>query len=102
MISVFKIDRFLSCVADPDPSIIDQINKKTLILTVLRLLYDFLSLKNNVNIPSKSKKERNFVVKFLKVITGSGSVNQRCGSSDPYINVMDPQHWFYVKAILSN
>ncbi len=33
---------------------------KTLIPTVLWLLLDFLSLKNYVNVPSKSNKQRNF------------------------------------------
>jgi hypothetical protein len=37
-----------------------KIVKKTLIPTVLWLLYDFLSLKNDVNIPSKSNKQKNF------------------------------------------
>ncbi len=32
--------------------------RKTLILTVLRLLYDFLSLKNDVNVVSKSNKQK--------------------------------------------
>jgi hypothetical protein len=45
-------------------------------------LFDFLSLKNDVNIPSES---------------GSGSISQRHGSADPDLdphqNVMDPQHW---------
>ncbi len=39
---------------DPDYSIIKQNSKKTLIPTVLWLLYDFLSLKNGVNEASKS------------------------------------------------
>jgi len=33
--------------------------RKTLISTVLRLLYDFLSLKNGVNVASKSTKQNN-------------------------------------------
>jgi hypothetical protein len=36
--------------------------RKTLILTVLLLLLDFLSLKNDVNVPSKSHKQKNFIV----------------------------------------
>ncbi len=40
---------------DPDPSIIKQILvRKTLISTVLGLLFYFLSLKNAVKVPSKS------------------------------------------------
>ncbi len=32
--------------------------RKTLISTVLRVLYDFLSLKNDVNVASKSNKQK--------------------------------------------
>ncbi len=35
----------------PDPSIKQKIVSKTLITTVLSLLFDFLSLKNDVNVP---------------------------------------------------
>ncbi len=46
---------------DPDPPIIEaKIVRKTLIPTVLWLLFDFLSLKNDVNIPSKSNKQKTF------------------------------------------
>jgi hypothetical protein len=31
-----------------------------LIPTVLLILFDFLSLKNDVNVPSKSNKQKNF------------------------------------------
>jgi hypothetical protein len=37
-----------------------KIERKTLIPTVLRLPFDFLSLKNDVNVPSKSNKQKNF------------------------------------------
>ncbi len=37
-----------------------KIVSKTLIPTVLWLLYDFLSLKNDVNVASKSNKQKNF------------------------------------------
>ncbi len=55
-----RIRMFLD-LPDPDPSIIKQ-NKweKTLTSTVLWLLYDFLSLKNNVNVPSKSNVLKNY------------------------------------------
>ncbi len=42
---------------EPDPSIYynqAKILRKTMILTVLRLLLDFISLKNDENVPSKS------------------------------------------------
>jgi hypothetical protein len=43
--------------SDPDPPSSSKNSKKTLTLsyTLLGLLYDFLSLKNDVNAPSKSK-----------------------------------------------
>jgi hypothetical protein len=44
---------------DPDPSITKQNCKKTLIPTALQLIFDFLSLKNDVNVPSKSNKQKN-------------------------------------------
>ncbi len=58
---------------DLDPSIIKQkIVRKTLISTVLRLLFDFLPLKNYVKVPSKSNMQNNyfsnnFFVGILKV-----------------------------------
>ncbi len=39
---------------DPDPSIIMQNNKRNLEFYYFETLFDFLSLKNNVNVPSKS------------------------------------------------
>ncbi len=62
-----------------------------------------LSLKNIVNVPSKSNKQKNFFkISFLLAswrsmtkIAGSrsGSISQRHGSTDPHQNVMDPEHW---------
>ncbi len=61
-----------------------KIVRKTLIPTVSWLLYDFLSLKNNVNVVSKGNKPKiHFLVVMLKIIdenTESGSVSQRYGS----------------------
>ncbi len=37
-----------------------KIARKTLIPTVLFRLYDFLALKNNVNVPSKTNKQKTF------------------------------------------
>jgi hypothetical protein len=83
--------------------------RKSSIPTVLWLLLDFLSLKNDVNVPSKSKKQKNFFkqISFLlaswrsmtKIAgSGSGSSSQRQGSADPdpdpHQNVMDPEHCF--------
>jgi hypothetical protein len=67
-----------------------KIVRKTLIPTVFWLLYDILSLKNDVNVPSKRNKEKNFWKKItflvvLKVtdemVGSSGSISQRYGST---------------------
>ncbi len=67
-----------------------KILRKTLILTVLWLLYDFLSLKNDVNVASKSKKQKTYSFSCRP-----WSVSQRYGSvdPDPYQNVTDLQNW---------
>jgi hypothetical protein len=52
--------------SDPDPQHCKKV-RKTLIPTVLRLLCDFLSLKNNVNVASKSNKKKKIFVDILKV-----------------------------------
>jgi hypothetical protein len=61
-------------------------------------LFDFLSLKNDVNVASKSKKQRNCVNKL--VFAGILKVNDEIiririldPDPDPPQNVMDPQHW---------
>jgi hypothetical protein len=112
-----------SSVADPDPS--DpydfgphgsgsfyhhaKIVRKTLILNVLWLFFDFLSSKNDVNVPSKSNNQKDFFkVSFWRSVTkiawsgsesGSGSISQRHGYavSDPHQNIMDPRHWQRVR-----
>jgi hypothetical protein len=43
---------------DPDPSIIMQKNKKNPESYYFVTLFDFLSLKNNVNVPSKGNKQK--------------------------------------------
>ncbi len=87
-----------------------KIVRKTLIPTLLWLLLDFLSLENDVNVPSKSNKQKNVfkkvsffgIVKVNEKIAGSGSrsISQRHGSAgpdpDPHQNVMDPEHCFGV------
>ncbi len=50
---------------DPEPSIIKQNSKKNpnfywVVSTVLFLLFDFLSLKIDVKVPSKSNMQKNF------------------------------------------
>jgi hypothetical protein len=55
--------------------------KKNVDSTVLWLLYDFLSSKTDVNVPSNSKKQENFRIRFSVVrIRGSGSVSKCHGS----------------------
>ncbi len=68
-------------------------NRKTFTPTALWLLFDFLSLINDKNVPSKIYKQKNFfLISFLLVswrsmtkIAGSqsGSISQRHGSADP-------------------
>ncbi len=52
-----RIHMFLG-LPDPDPSIIMQNSKKNLDSCYFVTLFDFLSLKNDVNVPSKSKKQK--------------------------------------------
>jgi hypothetical protein len=94
---------------DPDPETDPSISKqkyeeKYSIPTVLWLVLDFLSLKNDVNVPSKTNKQKKFFIFFIFLlaswrsmtkIAGSGSISQRHGSADPdpHQNVMDPEHW---------
>jgi hypothetical protein len=82
-----------------------KIIRKILNLAIL-WLSDFLSLKNNVNLPSKSNKQKLckkiiFLLASWRSVTkiaGSGSISQWHGSADPdpnpHQNVMDPEHWF--------
>ncbi len=93
---------------DPDPSIIKQkIVRKTLIPTsVLWLLFDYFSSKNDVNVPSKSNKQKNFFFCFFfgvlssmtKIegsgawIRGSGSVSKCHGSA-----TLDETTWIFVE-----
>ncbi len=85
-----------------------KIVRKILIPTVLLLLFDFLSLKKDVNVPSKRNKQKNLISFLLASwrsmttkIGGStsGSISQSHGSADPdpdpHQNVMYPQHWIF-------
>ncbi len=84
-------------------------SKKTLIFTILWLLYDFLALSNYVNVTLKSNKQKTETNIFCCrhhenhwQKQQSGSISQRFGSADPdphphpdpywYQNFMDPQH----------
>jgi hypothetical protein len=86
-----------------------KIVRKSLIPTVLLLLFNFLSLKNYVYVPLKSNKQKNFNKYFfficlLKVNDENWRIRIRiqihysdaCISGfdpDPHQNFMDPQHW---------
>jgi|LakMenE01Jun11ns_1017448.scaffolds.fasta_scaffold9254436_1 hypothetical protein len=50
--------RSVNIFSDPDHSIIKEKVRLTLISTVLRLLFDFLSSKADVNVASKSNKKK--------------------------------------------
>ncbi len=77
-----------------------KIVRKTLIPTVLRLRYDFLSLKDVVYVFSKINVQKNLEIIFVgenSRIRIHMSEVWRYGSADPdpYQNFMDPQHWLY-------
>ena len=73
-------------------------------------LFDFLSLKNDVNVLSKSNKQKNLFHKISVNNVGILKVNDensririqdpdpdplvRSMDPDPPQNVMDPEHWF--------
>ncbi len=55
---------------DPDPYIIKQNSKKNLYsFCFVTFFFDFLSLKNDVNVPSKSNKQENFFEKISFLLT---------------------------------
>jgi hypothetical protein len=89
---------------DPDPLRILLSSSKNLDSYCLWLFVDFLSLENDVNVPSKWNKQKNFKLVFCWPLEGKwrnfpdpdpGSFSQRHGSADPdpHQNVMDPQHF---------
>ncbi len=67
-----------------------KIVRKTLIPTVLRPLYDFLSVKNDVNVPSKSKKQKNLETFFCWRLEGHWRKYQDL-DPDPLFRGMDPR-----------
>jgi hypothetical protein len=72
-------------------------SKKNLDSYYLVTFFYFLSLKNDVNVPLKSNKQKNFKTKLVFVAgSKSGSISQRHGSADPdpHQNVMDPQNCY--------
>ncbi len=82
-----------------------SIGQKNLDSTVLWLLFDILSSKNDVNVPSKSISRKTCFLlaswRSMTKIAGSwsesesGFISQRHGFADPdpQQNVMDPQPW---------
>jgi hypothetical protein len=67
-----------------------KIVRKTLIPTVLGLLLDFLSLKNDVDVPSRRNKQNNFFFKLvfvgvLKVNDENSRVRSRIHESEAWI-----------------
>jgi hypothetical protein len=77
-------------------------SKKNIDSNCFVTFYDFLSLKNDVNVHAKSDNQKNcFLLTSCRTLTkiagsgfASGSFSQRYGSTDPdpYQNCMDPQH----------
>jgi hypothetical protein len=70
-------------------------------------LFDFLSLENYVNVPSKSNKQKKCLNKNSFLLASSRSMTKKAGSGsefvshrhgsadpdpDPLQNVMDPEH----------
>ncbi len=78
---------------DPDPSIIMQKNsKKNLVSYCFVTLFDFLSWKNDVNVPSKSNKQKKFVFSgILKVNDENSRIRIQDLDPDPFVRGMDPR-----------
>jgi hypothetical protein len=56
---------------DPDPSIVMQNSKKNLDSYYFATLFDFLSFKNDVNVPSKSKRQKNIFFNYPSFLVPS-------------------------------
>jgi len=70
-----------------------KIVRNTFIPTVLWLLYYFLSFKNDVNVPSKSYKQKNLLAAWRSMTKYQyPDPLVRGADPDPYQNVTDPQH----------
>ena len=104
-LTLLRIRRIHMFLGHPDPLVRSgsfyyqaKIVRKTLIPTVLWLIFDFLSLKNYVNVPSKRNKQKTSLRSLTKIVksvsaseSASGSISQRYGSADPdpYQNFID-------------
>ncbi len=64
-----------------------------MISTVLWLLYDFLPLKNGVNVPVFRFRIRMFWASRIRIRIRESEVRIRGSSSRSIQNVTDPQHW---------
>jgi hypothetical protein len=65
-----------------------KIVRKTLIHTVLWLLFDILSLKKDVNVPSKSNKQKNFFkINFVGVLKVNDNPDPSIGGIDRRIRI---------------
>jgi hypothetical protein len=49
---------------DPDPSIIKEKKQENFVFLLICYFSDFLSLKNDVNVPSKNDKKKNLFKKI--------------------------------------
>ncbi len=68
MASLIRIRYLFLRILDPDPSINKQrIEEKYWFLLFCDFFYDFLSMKTDVNVPSKRNKHKNFVKKLIFV-----------------------------------
>jgi hypothetical protein len=104
VLAVFGIHKFLR-LPDPDfrfgsGSFHNQAKmvRKPLISTVLWLLYDLLSLKNDVNLPSKVVISKKLLLASWRLLTKRagigavyGSAGYRYGSTNPLLTGTDPR-----------
>jgi hypothetical protein len=76
-----------------------KVVRNTLIPTVLGLLYDFVSFKNNVNVASKIYKEKMFNCHLegsLRKISGSGAGSRSViRGTDPRIQICTKRSWIH-------
>jgi hypothetical protein len=105
-------DQILMFSGLPDPSLLQAKHlRKILIFTILCLLFDFLSLKTDVNVPEKSNKQQKNLKKntFFDLVASDEKSRIRIRiliqksvyrSPDPYKNVMDPQRWVHTSSTI--
>jgi hypothetical protein len=75
-----------------------KIVRKTLIPTVLVLLLNFLSLKNDVKVPSKSTKKKTFfLISFFDVLKVNDENSRIRPDPDPLVRGIDPRIRIHTK-----